>query len=72
MQTLKNDIADLWCHELRRTAERTCRISEPHVLFAQSIVSNFDMPVQRKENVVKFQIAKNRDPLANPRGKSDT
>ena len=47
---------NLGCHELGRAAEcASCR-PVPHVLLAETIVGNLDVPVQRQQNIVELEI----------------
>lgn len=43
---------ELWC----ATEGARCR-AVPHLLFAQTVISNLDMPIHSEQNVIKFQIA---------------
>ena len=44
-------------HELGRTTERARSGPEPHLLFAQTVISDLDVPLHREENVIKLQVA---------------
>lgn len=44
-------------HELGCAAEGRGRLAEPHVLLAQSVVGDLDVPVEREEDVVELEIA---------------
>lgn len=46
----------LWCHELWSTTECACRGPVPHLLFAETVVRHFHMPIKRQQNVIKFEV----------------
>ena len=41
-------------HELGRTTERARSGAKPHVLFAQTVVSYLDMPIERQQDIVEL------------------
>jgi hypothetical protein len=49
-------------HEFWRTTKSAGCRRVPHVLFAETVVGNLDMPIQCQENIVELQISVN-DPV---------
>jgi hypothetical protein len=47
---------DLWSHEFRCATECACRRAVPHLLLAQSIITNLDMTVKGQQNVIQLQV----------------
>lgn len=54
--TIKLDPTYLWAHEFRSTTERACCATIPHVLLAETIISNFDVTIHGQQNVIELQI----------------
>jgi hypothetical protein len=46
----------LWRHELGSTAERASCAAVPHIFFTETVISNFDVSIQSKQNVVELQV----------------
>jgi hypothetical protein len=46
----------LWCHEFWGATERAGSLTMPHLFFAKAIISHFNMPVQRQQDVVQLQV----------------
>ena len=51
--------AHLWRHKFWGPAEGTSARSIPHLFFAQPIVGNFDVAVERQKNIVQLEISVN-------------
>lgn len=54
--TIKLDPTYFWAHEFRSTTERACCATIPHVLLAETIISNFDVTIHGQQNVIELQI----------------
>lgn len=50
------DITYLGGHKLGSTTERAGRTAVPHILLTETIISNLDVAIQCKKDVVKLQI----------------
>ena len=46
----------LGCHEFWSAAERTRGAAMPHILFAKTVVSDLDMPIQGQQDIVELEI----------------
>ena len=47
---------NLWCHKLGRAAKRAGCLSVPHILFAQTIIGDLDMTIQRQQDIIELEI----------------
>ena len=47
---------NLRSHELRRPTKGVCRLSKSHVLLAQTIISDLDVPINVHQNVIQLQV----------------
>ena len=47
---------NLRSHELRRPTEGVRRLSKSHVLLAQTIISDLDVPINVHQNVIQLQV----------------
>lgn len=43
-------------HKLWGTTKRACCLTKPHLLFAQTIISNFHVAIQGQQNVVELEV----------------
>lgn len=44
----------LWCHEIRCAAEGVGCVTLPHLAFAECIVNELDVPIERDQDVIEF------------------
>ena len=44
-------------HELGRTTERARRLAEPHLLLAQTVISDLDVSLHGQQDVIQLQVA---------------
>ena len=56
-QILVGEQAHFWGHELGCAAEGRRGAPEPHILLAESVVGNLDVPVEREQDVVELEVA---------------
>lgn len=52
-------MTNLGSHELWRTAERARRLTELHILLAQTVIRNLHMTIEGQKNIIQLQVAEN-------------
>jgi hypothetical protein len=52
----RRNATHLGSHKFRGTTERARRGAVPHILFAETVIGDLDMPIEGQEDVVELEI----------------